>query len=157
MLDEPISPLRQRMIDDMTARRFKEKVQKDYGRSGAPLPRRSSLASGRVAQRVGESRYFDDVHVHHHGNCALLRPAKLAGGSFRRGPQQHRKITCRKTPTFFGRSFATTVSWGNAPAPAPMPWFRARCERLNLAGRRFGLRSSAALRKYRPFTDSLAN
>jgi integrase/recombinase XerD len=30
MLDKPISPLRQRMIDDMTARRFKEKVQKDY-------------------------------------------------------------------------------------------------------------------------------
>ena len=30
MLDKPISPLRQHMIDDMTARRFKEKVQKDY-------------------------------------------------------------------------------------------------------------------------------
>ena len=32
MSDKPISPLRQRMIDDMTARRFKEKVQKDYVR-----------------------------------------------------------------------------------------------------------------------------
>ena len=32
MLDKPISPLRQRMIDDMTARRFKEKVQLDYMR-----------------------------------------------------------------------------------------------------------------------------
>ena len=32
MLDKPISRLRQRMIDDMTARRFKEKVQKDYVR-----------------------------------------------------------------------------------------------------------------------------
>ncbi len=32
MLDKPISPLLQRMIDDMTARRFKEKVQKDYVR-----------------------------------------------------------------------------------------------------------------------------
>src|SRR5580698_2158036 len=32
MLDKPISPLRQRMIEDMTARRFKEKVQKDYVR-----------------------------------------------------------------------------------------------------------------------------
>ena len=29
MLDKPISPLRQRMIDDMTARQFKEKLQKD--------------------------------------------------------------------------------------------------------------------------------
>ena len=32
MLEKPISPLRQRMIDDLTARRFKEKVQKDYVR-----------------------------------------------------------------------------------------------------------------------------
>jgi integrase/recombinase XerD len=32
MIDKPVSPLRQRMIDDMTARRFKEKVQKDYVR-----------------------------------------------------------------------------------------------------------------------------
>jgi len=32
MSGKPISPLRQRMIDDMTARRFKEKVQKDYVR-----------------------------------------------------------------------------------------------------------------------------
>jgi site-specific recombinase XerD len=30
MLDKSNSPLRQRMIEDMTARRFKEKVQKDY-------------------------------------------------------------------------------------------------------------------------------
>ena len=32
MSDKPICPLRQRMIDDMTARRYKEKVQKDYVR-----------------------------------------------------------------------------------------------------------------------------
>jgi integrase/recombinase XerD len=32
MLDKSHSPLRQRMIEDMTARRFKEKVQKDYVR-----------------------------------------------------------------------------------------------------------------------------
>src|ERR1700688_2596530 len=32
MSDKPISPLRQRMIDDMTARRFSEKVQKAYVR-----------------------------------------------------------------------------------------------------------------------------
>jgi hypothetical protein len=30
MPDKPISLLRQRMIDDMTARRFKEKMQKEY-------------------------------------------------------------------------------------------------------------------------------
>ena len=32
MSKKPISPLRQRLIDDLTARRFKEKVQKDYVR-----------------------------------------------------------------------------------------------------------------------------
>jgi hypothetical protein len=36
MIDNSSSPLRQRMIEDMTARRFTEKVQKDYIRvSGA--------------------------------------------------------------------------------------------------------------------------
>jgi len=30
MTDKAISPLRQRMIEDMTARHFAEKVQKDY-------------------------------------------------------------------------------------------------------------------------------
>ena len=33
MLDKPISPLRQRMIDDMTARRFNEHTQRDYVRN----------------------------------------------------------------------------------------------------------------------------
>ena len=32
MSDKPISPLRQRMIDDMTARRFSEATQRDYVR-----------------------------------------------------------------------------------------------------------------------------
>ena len=30
MTDKPVSPLRQRMIEDMTVRHFKEKAQKDY-------------------------------------------------------------------------------------------------------------------------------
>ncbi len=33
MSDKPISPLRQRMIDDMTARRFTEDTQRDYVRN----------------------------------------------------------------------------------------------------------------------------
>ena len=33
MSDKPISPLRQRMIDDMTARRFSEDTQRDYVRN----------------------------------------------------------------------------------------------------------------------------
>ena len=32
MPDKPISPLRQRMIDDMTARRFSEATRKDRSR-----------------------------------------------------------------------------------------------------------------------------
>ncbi len=32
MIDQTLSPLRQRMIEDMTVRQFKEKVQKDYVR-----------------------------------------------------------------------------------------------------------------------------
>jgi hypothetical protein len=32
MVEKPISPLRQRMIDDMTARRFKEATLRDYVR-----------------------------------------------------------------------------------------------------------------------------
>ena len=32
MPDKPISPLRQRLIDDMTTRRYSEKVQKAYVR-----------------------------------------------------------------------------------------------------------------------------
>jgi hypothetical protein len=30
MTDKPVSPLRQRMIEDMTVRHFKENVQKNY-------------------------------------------------------------------------------------------------------------------------------
>ena len=33
MIDKPVSPLRQRMIDDMTARRFTEDTQRDYVRA----------------------------------------------------------------------------------------------------------------------------
>ena len=45
MLNKPISPLRQRMIDDMTARRFKEKVQKDAQKIAGKL-----IASGLVKE-----------------------------------------------------------------------------------------------------------
>ncbi len=41
MSDKPISPLRQRMIDDTTARRFREKVQKAYVRTFAAFLGRS--------------------------------------------------------------------------------------------------------------------
>ena len=71
MLDKPISPLRQRMIDDMTARRFNEHTQMDlrparqelggfsrsfsgcrHERGRSPI----SIADGEGAERQGGSR-----------------------------------------------------------------------------------------------------
>jgi hypothetical protein len=45
--------------------RFTSRDARLHWRSGAPLPRRASVTSGRVALRVGESRYFDDAVVAH--------------------------------------------------------------------------------------------
>ena len=56
MSDKPISPLRQRMIDDMTARRVKEKVQKDYVRHF--LVEAGMLSSGgrcMLFEQIGEA------------------------------------------------------------------------------------------------------
>jgi hypothetical protein len=57
MSDKPISPLPQRMIDDMTARRFKEKVQKDYVRHvrtfAAFLGRSPTRRRAKAALRCG--------------------------------------------------------------------------------------------------------
>ena len=38
MSDKPISPLRQRMIDDMMARRFSEDTQRRYSPSSPRFP-----------------------------------------------------------------------------------------------------------------------
>ena len=55
MLDKPISPLRQRMIDDMTARRFNEHTQMDYVRrvrsSAAFLGRSPDAATSEDVRR----------------------------------------------------------------------------------------------------------
>jgi len=64
MSDKPISPLRQPMIDDMTARRFTEDTQRDYVRAvrhGFPRPvaghgvggRRSPLSIASAKQHIG--------------------------------------------------------------------------------------------------------
>jgi hypothetical protein len=50
--DKPINPLRQRMIDDMTARRFSEKVQKAYVRhvrTFTAFPRHRTFVLVRIA------------------------------------------------------------------------------------------------------------
>jgi hypothetical protein len=53
MIDKPNSPLRQRMIEDITARRFKEKVQKVgpiYLSGITPQDRRKSPELQRIAR-----------------------------------------------------------------------------------------------------------
>ena len=52
MLDKPISPLRQRMIDDMTARRFKEKVRRGGQRGRSSF----ACASMSVLRRPDDHR-----------------------------------------------------------------------------------------------------
>ena len=52
MLDRPISPLRQRMIDDMTARRFKEKVRRGGQRGRSSF----ACASMSVLRRPDDHR-----------------------------------------------------------------------------------------------------
>ena len=83
MPEKPISPLRQRMIDDMTARRFSDKVQKAYvrhvrtvaaflGRSpdtatSEDLRRfqlrmaRQQISAGAINATIAELRFFFNV------------------------------------------------------------------------------------------------
>ena len=51
-----ISPLRQRMIDDMTARHFGEKTQKDYIRCVKNL---AAFTAGRLRRR--RRRIYDSI------------------------------------------------------------------------------------------------
>ena len=60
MLDKPISPLRQRMIDDMTARRFNEHTQRDYVRNGVCLTFRAESVSGEATFGRVEVRRLRD-------------------------------------------------------------------------------------------------
>src|ERR1700727_4016648 len=89
MLDKPISPLRQRMIDDMTARRFNEHTQRDYVRHvrtfAAVLGRSPDTATSEdlrryqlhMAKQAADERR---VHQRRHRRVALLfrRDARTA-------------------------------------------------------------------------------
>jgi hypothetical protein len=105
MLDKPISRLRQRMIDDMTARRFKEKVQKDYvrhvrtfaaflGRSpdtatSEELRRyqlhlaKQQISPGSINAAIAALRFFFTVTLE---RPDLVRPALLQGFALGAGP-----------------------------------------------------------------------
>ena len=70
MLDKPISPLRRRMIDDIAARRFKEKVQKDYVRR----VRTFAAFLGRSPDTATSRRIFADI------NCIWPESSRSAQG-----------------------------------------------------------------------------
>jgi hypothetical protein len=76
MSDKPISPLRQRMIDDMTARRFKEKVQKDYVRHV-----RNFTVFSAVRRPRPRARIFADI------NCIWPSSRSAQGPSTPRSPR----------------------------------------------------------------------
>ena len=87
MLDKPISPLRQRMIDDMTARRFKEKVQERL------RPARQNLR--------GLSRPFAG-HGHERGSS----PISIAFGQAADQPRVHQRRH-RRAAVLFHRDART--------------------------------------------------
>jgi Phage integrase, N-terminal SAM-like domain len=84
MSDKPISPLRQRMIDDMTARRFKEKVQNAYVRHvrnfGAFLGRSPDTATS-------EDLCRHQMHMAQHAAAAGQRPLAVLSPSPTAAPE----------------------------------------------------------------------
>jgi hypothetical protein len=52
MSDKPISPLRRRMIEDMSVRKFGEKTQHDYIRQSRALPSSWAARPRRQAPRT---------------------------------------------------------------------------------------------------------
>ena len=53
MSEKPISPLRRRMLDDMTMRRFTPDTQRDYIRSVKKLAAFLGRSRGRIFRRPG--------------------------------------------------------------------------------------------------------
>ena len=84
MSDKPISPLRQRMIDDMTARRVKEKVQKDYVRHvrtfAAFLGRSPDTATSEDLRRFQVHLAKQQIGSDYDREKLQERLTKLAGG-----------------------------------------------------------------------------
>jgi hypothetical protein len=102
MSDKPISPLRQRMIDDMTARRFKEKVQKDYVRHvrtfAAFLGRSPDTATSEDLRRYqlhiafGQAADQRGVHQRRRRRAPLLSD-RLSFGLGHRGVSHRESVT----------------------------------------------------------------
>jgi hypothetical protein len=79
MIDNPNSPLRQRMIEDMTARRFTEKVRKDYLRN----VRNFAIFLGRSPDAASsEDVRLYQLHMARQLICAPTVNAAVAGLRF---------------------------------------------------------------------------
>ena len=131
MSDKPISPLRQRMIDDMTARRFSEKVQKTYVRHvrtfAAFLGRspdtatsedhrrfqlhmaQQQISPGSINAAIAALRFFFNVTLE---RPDLVRPLRTVNEP-RRAPvvlsqanlQENQRVFCNSCRDCFSRKF----------------------------------------------------
>ena len=95
MTDEAISPLRRRMIEDMTVRHFAEKTQKDYIRHVKNFT--ASSAARRTRPRAEDLRRFqlhltDDRRERAEHQRAVFGAAVLLHRDARREPTGHRAV-----------------------------------------------------------------
>ena len=80
MSDKPISPLRQRMIDDMTARRFNEEPRRTtFGTSGSLRP---SSAGRRIRRRARTFAAFNCIWRSSRSALGPSTPPSPRCGSF---------------------------------------------------------------------------
>ena len=123
-----ISPLRQRMIDDMTARHFREKTQKDYIRCGKNLAAfigrapetataedlrlyrlhlvQSPLGAASVNSAMIALRFFFSITLDRHD---LLKPLFRVEQPLRRKPSAG--VTSFQRPSAAGTSAGAQNSW----------------------------------------------
>jgi len=77
MTDNAISPLRQRMIEDMTARHFAKKAQKDFN----PDAVEAALGRHASATRLGRVEFSMTESSRHQTPCPGFAPIQDGRGS----------------------------------------------------------------------------
>jgi hypothetical protein len=86
MSEKPISPLRRRMLDDMTMRRFTPDTQRDY------KPHRQHGAVSRSLRQTSQQRLRQAAPRRNphsaHGSAATHLPRVLSLKAFRRRPRR---------------------------------------------------------------------
>jgi site-specific recombinase XerD len=147
MLDKSNSPLRQRMIEDMTARRYKEKVQKDYVRHvrnfAAFLGRSPDAATSEDVRRfqlhMATQRIGADHQRRHRRSAVLLQ--RDARTPRPRSPADD----CAQTAQGAGRSEPGTLLSRCRPVSSAAPCARRLERQASPSGcRRIRLRHSFA-------------